>query len=150
MTKKQEEPKKLTPVQFLSLWVTQLQAHITRQVGEDEPKFMVKGYGDDDALFTELDIFIDDASCVECGDWFDPQLWYGPATLEIRNNRLEPFNGMDIIKRNGGKVTPFDVEGHPEVHFEIELNGETYGPMIETELYWFAHGITSVTPDASV
>ena len=45
-----------------------------------------------------------------------------------------------IITQAGGTVTGFDVGGEP--HYEVTLDGQTYGPMIETELYWFAYGVS--------
>ena len=43
------------------------------------------------------------------------------------------------IEDRGGKVDAFAVDG--ETHFEVTVNGHGYGPMVETELFWFVKGL---------
>ena len=43
-----------------------------------------------------------------------------------------------VAKRNG-TVNVFPVLG--EIHYEVTIGLEVYGPMVETELFWFTKGM---------
>lgn len=47
--------------------------------------------------------------------------------------------GRIIGEVAGGQLSEYDVNG--EMHYEVVVSGEVYGPMIETELCWFTHGL---------
>jgi hypothetical protein len=47
--------------------------------------------------------------------------------------------GRIIDEVAGGQLSEFEVDG--ETHYEVVINGEVYGPMIETEFFWFTHGL---------
>ena len=51
-------------------------------------------------------------------------------------------DSIRVIEKHGGTVRAFEVSETPEEHYEVTIDGKTYGPMIATELYWFAYGVS--------
>ena len=144
---------------FLTLWITQLQVEITHQETDaDDPKFMVRGYDESNPIpgresdFTEIDIYNDDPTNLTDGAWSDPQIWREGETIdsvvvggelpERKPSSLllcDPADSAMRIREAGGTITRFDVDG--EDHYEVSIGDLIYGPMIDTELYWFSHGL---------
>jgi hypothetical protein len=51
----------------------------------------------------------------------------------------EVYDQRGAIVALGGTVERFDVDG--ETHYEVTIDGRGHGPMVETELFWFARGL---------
>lgn len=54
--------------------------------------------------------------------------------------QIDERDSISIIEKRGGSVTTFEICEEP--HYEVKIGGKVYGPMIETELYWFAYGVS--------
>ena len=138
----------LSVTEFMGLWITQLQTEITHQETDaDKAKFMVRGYDSQplpgtESDWTEIDIYTDDFTNLVDGTWTEPQIWredaQSPAVPDIQSTVED---STAIVKLHGGYVTEFEVSEDPYPHYEVTLDGQKFGPMVETELYWFAYGL---------
>ena len=153
----------------MTLWVTQLQMEITHQETDaDRALFMVRGYDSsnqpsaEEDWFCEIDLYTDDPTNLTDGTWRTPQLWRPTAEEPLNvlheraTQRHTPPPQIDtdedvqicaedsirVIEKHGGTVRAFEVSETPEEHYEVTIDGKTYGPMIATELYWFAYGVS--------
>jgi hypothetical protein len=54
---------------------------------------------------------------------------------------LDVDDCLRVIKRLDGKINSFMVGEDENPHYEVTINNVVYGPMIETELCWFTHGL---------
>src|SRR5208337_1573394 len=142
--------------QFMILWITQLQTEITHQETDaDKALFMVRGYDGDDSEWTEIDLYTDDPTNLIDKTWSDPQIWREerseageviiksePVTIGNPPIQIDVTDAAKIIESRGGRVATFEMSTDPWPHYEVTIDGKTYGPMIETELYWFAYGVS--------
>jgi hypothetical protein len=124
----------------------------------------------EDDWFCEIDLYTDDPTNLVDGTWRTPQLWRPTAEEPLNvlheraTNRLlaepaavhiEPREAVEdedipicaeddirMIEAKGGSVRTFEMSIDPQPHYEVTIDGKIYGPMIETELYWFAYGLS--------
>jgi hypothetical protein len=143
-----------------------------QETDADKALFMVRGYDSsnqppaEDDWFCEIDLYTDDPTNLVDGTWRTPQLWrptaeeplnvlheratqrHLPKEVEkpVTANRppiqVDVTDATAIIEKQGGSVTTFEISEDPWPHYEATIDGKTYGPMIETELYWFAYGVS--------
>ena len=62
-------------------------------------------------------------------------------TLNKPTILLDVDDCLRIIERVNGRINAFMVGEDENPHYEVVIDGEVYGPMIETELCWFTHGL---------
>jgi hypothetical protein len=64
------------------------------------------------------------------------------TTIDKPLLQIDVFEAAANIERMGGRVAKFWMGKDPEPRYEVTLGGKNYGPMDETELYWFACGLS--------